>query len=209
MLEVLVEEPSAEAMLRTVIPRIVGDRAEFEIRVFQGKPDLVGKLPQRLAGYGRWIQDSNTKVVILLDRDDDDCIALKRKIEGMASAAGLSTRADAGSLQSALVLTRIAVEELEAWFLGDVPALREVYPRVSGSLGQQARFRDPDAVVDTWRALERLLNSHGYHKGGLRKVQNARDVAAHMNVEGNQSHSFVAFRDGLRSFVGGDDAPAQ
>jgi hypothetical protein len=33
-------------------------------------------------------------------------------------------------------LNRIAVEELEAWFFGDIEALRAVYPKLSATLGR-------------------------------------------------------------------------
>jgi Domain of unknown function (DUF4276) len=107
-----------------------------------------------------------------------------------------------------VVLNRVAVEELEAWFFGDVPALSRAYPRVPGTLGAQTRFRDPDNIRGgTWEALERLLKKHGYHTGGLVKTVVAEKIAQHMDVERNRSESFCAFRDGVRRLVsGGADA---
>jgi Domain of unknown function (DUF4276) len=106
------------------------------------------------------------------------------------------------------VLIRIVIEELEAWFFGDVPALCEAYPKISPTLHKQVRYRDPDKILGgTWEALERVLNRSGYHSTGLRKLQAATDIAAHMDVESNRSKSFQVFRDGLRRLVnGGSDA---
>jgi hypothetical protein len=42
--EVLVEEPSMEATLRELVPRIVG-ATSFQIYPFQSKQDLLRKLP--------------------------------------------------------------------------------------------------------------------------------------------------------------------
>lgn len=44
------------------------------------------------------------------------------------------------------VLNRLAIEELEAWFFGDVAALHSAYPRVPSTLGRRSRYRDPDAI---------------------------------------------------------------
>lgn len=49
-IEFLVEEPSAKAALSNLAPRIVPG-VEFRIIPFQGKHDLLSKLPARLRGY--------------------------------------------------------------------------------------------------------------------------------------------------------------
>lgn len=97
-----------------------------------------------------------------------------------------------------MVLNRIAIEELEAWFFGDVEALRAAYPKVPATLGSQARYRDPDAIVGgTWEALERVLQGKGYHRGGLQKIKAAKEIAAHMDPARNRSRSFRVFMEGL------------
>lgn len=207
-LEILVEERSAERALRVRLPRLVPG-VDFEIRVFGGKPDLVKKLPDRLKGYATWITRTDTYLVVLVDRDDD-CLALKAEMEQIAAAAGLPTATATPAGHPVHVLNRIAVEELEAWFFGDVPALCAAYPRVPNSLGQQAKYRDPDAVRGgTWEALERVLQAAGYHRGGLAKVAAATEIAQHMNVDVNRSGSFQVFRDGVRRLVAGGASAAQ
>ncbi|SBT03957.1 conserved hypothetical protein [Candidatus Accumulibacter aalborgensis] len=49
-LEFLVEEPSMEAFLRTLLPRLPPDDRGFEVHPFQGKSNLLGKLQARLRG---------------------------------------------------------------------------------------------------------------------------------------------------------------
>jgi len=98
------------------------------------------------------------------------------------------------------VLNRIAVEELEAWFFGDIVALAGAFPRVSPTLGQQAAFRDPDGIEGgTWEVLERVLQRAGYFGGGLPKIEVAREVARHMDSTRNTSRSFRHFTQGLAS----------
>ena len=43
--EVLVEEPSMEAALRLLLPRLLG-AVSFAVHVHQGKYDLIDKLPE-------------------------------------------------------------------------------------------------------------------------------------------------------------------
>jgi len=200
-LDILVEEESAEHLLRVLTPRIVPE-VPFEIRRFSGKPALLRELPQRMRGYSQILRfDPTLRVVVLVDRDDDDCVALKAQIEQVVRDSGLSTLTSVGD-GWACVATRIAVEELEAWLFGDVEALRQVYPRIPAALDRQARYRDPDAIVGgTWESLERVLQKHGYHPGGLPKIRVAGAVARHMDIEKNRSHSFAQFRDGVRRLV--------
>ena len=48
--EVVVEEPSAEAALRILLPRILGSTS-FEVYPHTCKDDLLKRLPERLRGY--------------------------------------------------------------------------------------------------------------------------------------------------------------
>ena len=198
--ELLVEEPSAEAALQNLLPRIVGPDVSFVIHPHQGKKDLLGKLPARLRGYARYLP-SDCRVVVLVDRDEQECTALKRHMDAAARQVGLPTPGQAG-LASALVVNRIAVEELEAWFLGDVEALVAAYPRLPASLGQRKGYRDPDSIRGgTWECLERALRQAGYYRGGLPKIEAARSISAHMEPERNRSRSFALFVRSLRELV--------
>jgi hypothetical protein len=196
MLHFYVEEESAEHALIELIPRILdplGEDYGFDIFTFQGKPDLLRKLPTRLKAYQHrnW---EDWRVFILVDRDGDDCRELKRKLEDIAQDAGLTTKT--ASPTGYQVVNRIVVEELEAWFFGDVEALCTAYTSVPTTLAAQAKYRDPDAIAGgTAEALERLLKDD--HPNGLGKVRAAQDIARHMQPERNRSASFRAFRDAV------------
>ena len=187
-LEVIVEEPSMEAALSILLPRMVGD-ASFQIYAHQCKDELLARLPQRLHGYKSWLP-ATWKIVVLVDQDDESCAALLQQIEQMASDAGLPTRSRRRRGAYAVV-NRIVIEELEAWYFGDWEAVRKAYPRVKASVPAQAKYREPDAIKGgTWEALERVLKAAGYFKTGLRKVELARAVAMHMDPNRNRSQSF-------------------
>jgi hypothetical protein len=200
-IEALVEEASAEAALRNLMPLILGDAATFSVHPFQGKQNLLSALPARLRGYSKWLPP-DWRIVVMIDADRTDCREQKEQLERIARDVGLSTRSHVRSGQTFQVLNRLAVEELEAWFFGDLEALRAVYPRVPSSLGSRAPYRDCDAIRGgTWEALERVLQKSGYHGGGLGKVQAAREISAHMDPVRNRSRSFQAFRRGLIELI--------
>ncbi len=90
-LKFLVEEPSMEAFLRALLPRLLPACCTFEVHPFQGKADLLGKLQNRLRGYAQWLPD-DWRIIVVVDRDDDNCKTLKQHLEAMAAAAGLRTR---------------------------------------------------------------------------------------------------------------------
>jgi len=81
-LEILVEERSAEVALRALVPKIVEGRATFEVRVHQGKPDLLQRLPNRLRGYRACLPEDH-RIVVLVDEDRQDCLALKGQLQGV------------------------------------------------------------------------------------------------------------------------------
>lgn len=96
------------------------------------------------------------------------------------------------------MLTRIAIEELEAWFFGDADAVRAAFPRVSPNFEKKANYRDPDSIGGgTWEALERVLKAGGYFKSGLRKTECANEISKFMEPLNNRSKSFQIFWEGL------------
>jgi hypothetical protein len=94
-LEVLVEEPSMEAALRGLLPRVLGDMS-FGVYPYQCKDELLKRLPERLRGYSSWLPD-DYRIIVVVDRDDENCHTLKRRLEKMANDAGLRSRSSVGS----------------------------------------------------------------------------------------------------------------
>jgi len=185
-----------EAFLRGLLPRLLPEGRTFEIHAFQGKPDLLGKIEKRLLGYRSWLPD-DWRVLVVVDRDEEECMALKQRLEQAAANAGLITRTKAGAT-SWQVVNRIAIEELESWYFGDWEAVRAAYPRVNATVPARQAFRDPDAIAGgTWEAFERVMQQHGYFKSGLRKIELARELAATMEPGRNRSASFRCFYSAL------------
>ena len=189
-----------EAFLRAVLPKLLGD-THFTIHAFRGKDQLLKRLPSRLNGYARWIPP-DYRIVVLVDRDNEDCGKLKAQLEQMAFNAGLTTRSQPVGGRFT-VINRIVIEELEAWYFGDWQAVQRVYPRVSQYVPAKSRYRDPDAIQGgTWEHFARVLRRAGYYKNGLRKIEAAQTIGPLIDLENNRSHSFQCFRDALRGLVG-------
>lgn len=187
----LAEEPSMEEFLRVMLARTLPEACGFEVHSFRGKSNLMKNLGPRLRGYARWLP-SDWRIFVMVDRDNDDCLALKSELEEASEAAGLRTRSQAGD-DGWQVVNRIVVEELEAWYFGDWQAVRSAFPRVSEGVPRTSRYRDPDAINGTWEAFERILRSRGYFATGLRKVEAARAIAAHVEPDRSRSRSFNTF----------------
>ena len=104
-------------------------------------------------------------------------------------------------------LFRIAIEETEAWLLGDRNALRAAYP---GAKNAVLNGYVQDSICGTWEVLADAihrggatrLRRAGYPLAGKVKCEWARRIASRMDVNQNNSMSFRAFRDGVRALAG-------
>lgn len=189
-----------EAFLRSFLLAVLPAPHSFEVHAFQGKSDLLNKLEARLRGYASWLP-ANWKIVVVVDRDDDDCLVLKQQLESVAQQTGLRSRTATGHPSWQLV-NRIAIEELESWFFGDWPAVQQAYPRVPSTIPNRAAFRNPDAIRGgTWEAFERVMRQHGYFLGGLEKIKAARAIGGHIDPLRSRSASFRTFHHALLEAV--------
>ena len=201
-LEFLLEEPSAEAVLRTILPKILSGNISSDFFVFKGKEHLLKNLPERLKTYRQWISD-DWRIFVLIDEDREDCHELKAKLEQAAYEAGFVTKSSAAPNEDFQVVNRLAIEELEAWFFGDIEALHTAYPRISKTLQYQRKYRNPDAIQGgTYEALERLLIEKNYYRERISKPTVAQNIAQHMVPSRNKSKSFQVFVEGLKACVG-------
>lgn len=124
-------------------------------------------------------------MVVLVDADDDDCVDLKQRIVDVV-------RSEAPGLR---VLVRIAVEETEAYYLGDWRAIKAAYPRA-----KQRVFKTytPDGrpPQGTWELFAEVIGEDGFEN----KVDWAERMGPEMSVDeaGNRSPSFKALCTGLK-----------
>ncbi len=194
----LVEEPSAKAALELLLPRLLPAGCDFRVRAFEGWQDLMSDLGAVLKGYHRRILregETDLRVVVLLD-GDGICARRKADLEAKAAAAGLLTKTTAGPDQVFHVLNRVAVQELEAWWLGDRDAIMAAYAGVKPH-HFKGLDRNPDDPLKPNDVLWTVLKQGRYFLSGKRKTQWALDIAPHLDPARNTSASFRYFCAGL------------
>jgi hypothetical protein len=200
-LEVLVEEASAEEALRHWLPRLLQGRARAKVINLGSKYKLLKVLEDRLRAYRvRIDKGEDLRVMVLVDRDADDCVQLKAKLEQAAAAAELPTKSKPDGNDRFRVVNRIVIEELESWFIGDPVALRKAFTSLPAINASNGIFRNPDNG-GTWEGLHRFLKKHGIYRKSFPKIDAARRIAPHMNFAANRSESFGQFVAGIEAIL--------
>lgn len=200
-IEFLVEEQSAEEMLKHLLPRLIAGNAQWKLINLGSKYKLLNALPQRLAAYRQRIKHGeDLRVVVLVDRDREECAALKQRLEGAARQAELPTKSAPAVDGSFLVVNRIVIEELESWFIGDPVALRDAFTSLPRIDEKRGIFRNPDNG-GSWEALHRFLKKHAIYKSSYPKIDAARRIAPKLNPEANRSSSFQVFLRGVEALL--------
>lgn len=202
ILHVLTEELSCKKALQCFLPKITVRGYEQQVISFGSKQKMLKELPARLAAYRQMIErGKDVRLVLLIDRDGDDCKQLKRELEQLACGAGLTTKNAPERHGRFDTLTRIIIEELEAWFLGDPAALCKAFKSLPGATRLKAP-KNPDAIRGgTWETLHRLLKQHGIYTGTYPKIEAASRIAPHLNPDCNASASFNMFVSGIKALL--------
>ena len=157
------------------------------------------ELPRVLGGLME--ADFADSIVVLLDADRDDCIQLKRNLLKVVESAKARNYKASARTQ---IRVRIAVTELESWFIGDPQVTRAAYPRVTAKDMSIRKWREPDRVPDTWEWLEKRLIRRKYYVTRMPKVEVARNIGNVLSLdpEHNTSRSFRLFLRTLREVYG-------
>lgn len=196
---VLVEGPSEKALLERWAPRAFrGHR--FLLRPHQGKgelprgnakPDprrrgLLDLLPATLRAYASSCEPDEA-VLVLVDADDEDCRELKAQLVELA-------RAECPELR---VVFRIAVEETEVFYFGDLRALQAAFPAADMARARSFSF---DSIPPNGTA-EEFAEVVGDEIP--RKVEWAEKMGAKLTTRpaANRSPSFQALHAGIAKLV--------
>ncbi|MFM7448978.1 MAG: hypothetical protein ACKO24_10315 [Leptolyngbyaceae cyanobacterium] len=210
--EILVEDISGKIALEILVPKIIDiDKHSFRIHDYKGagripkdlqsksdpkKRILLDRLPRLIQGYGKTFSaNPNYSVIIVCDLDDR-CLSAFRK--------ELLVCADKCNPKPATYFC-IAIEEGEAWYLGDLEAVKKAYPNAKSSI---FNTYVNDSICGTWEKLADAIFPGGSTKLsrlsaqiGKEKSAWAQIICPHMNVDENSSPSFCYFRDKLRHLI--------
>ena len=175
----LLEEPSMKVFLDGYLPRFMPGLDFLCIR-HEGKQDLEKSIPRKLRAF------QSALFVIVRDNDGADCVVIKMRLQRLCEDGG---RSDA--------LIRIACQELEAWYLGALTVLADVYaqPKLA-ELSRKAKYRNPDHLGSPSSELTKLIPE-------FRKMEGARRMGMSMPLEKteNFSHSFQVFIEGVQRMI--------
>lgn len=173
----LLEEPSAQEMLKGFLPKILPQNVNFRTIPFEGKSDLENRLERKLKGY----LNPNAKFIVLRDKDAGDCHIIKQRLFTKCQNSGKSD-----------FLIRIACHELESWYLADLYAVETgMNKRGLAKLQNKAKFRSPDQLANAAQELERLVPEYD-------KVSGSRKIAPCLDPSNTRSHSFMVFVQGVK-----------
>lgn len=214
--EFLVEDVSGKAALEILIPKIIDQSTNsFRVVSYRGigripsgmsskqgadKRILLDQLPRLLQGYGQTFVGGgdgySAAVVVVCDLDNKDLHTFKSELDELLKKCN----------PAPIALFCIAIEEGEAWLLGDPEAVRKAYPHakpdiLSGYVN--------DAICGTWETLANAIHTGGvsaikaigWPEAGRLKSEWALRISPHMDVDANHSPSFQYFRDSLRRLV--------
>jgi hypothetical protein len=202
-LHILVEGSSEKALLDGWLPRflpgvgasIIVHRGKGRIPFNPaGQPDmrkhgLLDQLPAKLRAYSNTLDASSNAVVVLLDADDDNCVALKQQLTALARTLDIAIP----------VAFCIAVEETEAFYLGDWNAIKAAFPNASTS---DYRAYRQDSICGTWERFSDLVEARMTDKVGW-----ATTMGRHLSASWpptNRSQSFQYLCRQLRRLAGPD-----
>ena len=211
--ELLVEDQSGRIALEAILTKLLGPNYSdhsWRMHSYKGlghipknlgrvtdlsKRLLLYQLPSLLRAYGRSLPESSS-VIVVVDLDDRDCVAFKQDLLNVLKACDPQPNTQ----------FRIAIEESEAWLLGDRNAVKAAYPRARDAV---LKAYVQDSICGTWEVLADAVYSggatrlkrSGYQETGKAKCEWAKKIAHHIDVDKNLSKSFQVFRDGVRNLA--------
>ena len=215
--EILVEDQSGKKALDNIVPKIIGSEHTFNVHSYKGvgriprglkgvtdpnKRLLLDNLPRLLRGYGKTFAGyrdppySTAAVILVCDLDDKCLKSLRGELFNILERCNPRPK----------TAFCIAIEEGEAWFLGDLLAVKTAYPRAKNHI---LTSYINDSICGTWEKLADaiypggsvMLSSKGWQEIGAAKSVWAGGITPYMNVENNASPSFCYFRDKIRNMI--------
>lgn len=193
------------------MPMLLGEGHTFDIKSSKGvgriprglKPKsdaskriLLDQLPKLLAGYGKSYQNYAAVVIVVCDLDDKDLKSFRNDLFAVLNHCNPKPNAD----------FCIAIEEGEAWLLGDKDAVLSAYPNAKQSVLNSYEY---DAICGTWEKLADALypggatklKKKGWRETGRIKNEWADRISPEISLDENQSPSFQYFLGRIRHFM--------
>ena len=214
--EILVEDISGKTALEILIPKIISTKQHtFNIHSYKGighkvpqdlkstsdakKRILLERIPPIVQGWGKTLSDNpdySFVLIVICDLDNRCLSTFRRELLDLVDKCTPKPKTQ----------FCIAIEEGEAWYLGDLAAVKVAYPRAKEAV---LKSYINDSICGTWEKLadavfsggKQKLSKQGWQAIGLEKTNWANNIPPHMDVDNNLSPSFCYFRDKLRDLT--------
>jgi len=212
-LEILVEDISGKRMLDLLLPKLIAPDSTFSVHPYRGigrvpgnmrdtrnasNRILLDNLPKLLKGYGRafssYPNEYSAAVLLVCDLDSKNLDTFLSELNRVLDACN----------PAPLTSFCIAIEEGEAWFLGDRTAIISAFPNAKIDV---LNSYEQDTICGTWELLanaiyaggQRALSAKGKQAVGYEKSQWAEKITPNMEVGRNVSPSFLFFVNSIRA----------
>jgi len=205
--EFLIEDQSGKKAMEILAPKLLKDGNTFKIHSYKGighipkglkpksnasKRQLLDQIPRLLRGYGK-VPNCGI-IIVICDLDDKNKQIFLKELNDILDTCNPKPTA----------YFCLAIEEFEAWYLGDLPAVRFAYPKAKESV--LTRYKS-DSICGTWELLadavytggQSALSKRGWQGIGKQKSVWAEAISPHMDVEKNISPSFNHMRSLVQS----------
>lgn len=208
----LIEDPSGEVLVKLLMEKVQLDYPDIttDYKGFHGiggfskkkgsvKQMKTGKLLNDLAiylgGFNKRFQGYAAAVFVIVDNDDNDPATFRKQLEQVAKEKCIT-------IDHVFCL---AIEEMEAWLLGDETALFAAYPTARRTV---YRSYIQDSICGTWEKLADVVYPGGqkqlkkdnpsYAGIGKAKIEWATNIGNGMDLNRNASPSFNCFINEVR-----------
>lgn len=151
---------------------------------------LLNDLTTYLKGFNKSLAGIESSVVIVLDNDERNTEVFKTQLEYIVTSNMITIDH----------IFAIAVEEIEAWLLGDIDAVISAYPNAKRQI---LNNYENDHICGTWETLANAIYPGGLSKmkkdcptfveKGKIKSEWAKNIGSFMDIENNESPSFQFF----------------
>lgn len=208
-IEFLIEDVSGELLIHEIMKKYNEEMPEYAIEYsalsykgiggfVKGKDchnvkarQLLNDLPKRMrAIQTKHLGDDKVALFVVLDNDTRDTQIFRKELEQVA-------------IRENIVMDHvfcIAVEEMEAWLLGDRNAIQSAYIDISDRISSKISGYRQDSICGTWEFLADMLTKGGMSQfkkkyptamdRGKCKSQWAKNIGKYMSIRENVSPSF-------------------
>ena len=183
-LHIMVEGPSEVAFFDGWLKKLKSTQS-IRVHAHQGKGSLPAKnsranakhrglldqLPFKLKAFAGTLNPHSDGILILVDADDDDPSVLNSRISQTVVQYAPHLKVEIS----------VATEEMEAFYLGDLKAVKRAYPDADM---EAARAYVPDSICGTWEKFGEIIGDDGGNK-----VAWAEKMGACVTTKAAQSRS--------------------